>query len=44
MNNYTKDGIDIVRNVTKRKCDMVFKQGYDDNKIIDYVDKNDFMV
>lgn len=41
MNNYTKDSIDTVRNVTKRKCNMVFDRGYDDNKIIDYVDKNE---
>lgn len=40
MNKYTKDSIDTVRNVLKRKCNMVFDRGYDDNKIIDYVDKN----
>ena len=41
MNKYTKDSIDTVRNVVKRKCNMVFDRGYDDNKIIDYVDKNE---
>ncbi len=40
MNKYTKDSIDTVRNVVKRKCNMVFDRGYDDNKIIDYIDKN----
>ena len=41
MNNYTKISIDTVRNATKRKCNMIFDRGYDDNKIIDYVDKNE---
>ena len=41
MNKYTKDSIDTVRNVVKRKCNMIFDRGYDDNKIIDYVDKNE---
>ena len=40
MNKYTTDSIDVVRNVTKRKCNMIFDRGYDDNKIIDYIDKN----
>lgn len=40
MNKYTTDSIDKVRNVLKRKCNMIFDRGYDDNKIIDYVDKN----
>ena len=39
-NKYTFESIDTVRNVLKRKCNMVFDRGYDDNKIIDYVDKN----
>lgn len=39
-NKYTFESIDAVRNVLKRKCNMVFDRGYDDNKIIDYVDKN----
>ena len=41
MNKYTKDSIDTVRNVVKRKCNMIFDLGYDDNKIIDYVDRNE---
>ena len=40
MNKYTTDSIDTVRNVLKRKCNMIFDRGYDDNKIIDYIDKN----
>lgn len=40
MNKYTTDSIDVVRNVLKRKCNMIFDRGYDDNKIIDYIDKN----
>ena len=40
MNKYTTDSIDTVINVLKRKCNMVFDRGYDDNKIIDYVDKS----
>lgn len=40
MNKYTNDSIDTVRNALKRKCNMVFDRGYDDNKIIDYIDKN----
>lgn len=40
MNKYTTDSIDAVRNVLKRKCNMIFDRGYDDNKIIDYIDKN----
>lgn len=40
MNHYTNDSIDTVRNVLNRKCNMIFDRGYDDNKIIDYVDKN----
>jgi len=39
-NKYTFESIDAVRNVLKRKCNMVFDRGYDDNKIIDYVDNN----
>ena len=41
MNKYTTDSIDTVINVLKRKCNMVFDRGYDDNKIIDYVDKSE---
>ena len=40
MNKYTNDSIDAIRNVLKRKCNMIFDRGYDDNKIIDYIDKN----
>ena len=39
MNKYTNDSIDAVREVLKRKCNMIFDRGYDDNKIIDYIDK-----
>ena len=39
-NKYTMDSIDTVINVLNRKCNMVFDRGYDDNKIIDYVDKS----
>lgn len=39
-NKYTMESIDTVRNVLNRKCNMVFDRGYDDNKIIDYVDNN----
>jgi len=44
MNEYTKESIDTVRKVLKRKCNMVFDRGYDDNKIIDYVSKSDNIV
>lgn len=45
-NKYTMDSIDTVINVLNRKCNMVFDRGYDDNKIIDYVDKslNNFVI
>ena len=43
-NEYTKDSIDTVRKVFKRKCNMVFDRGYDDNKTIDYVSKTDNIV
>lgn len=39
-NKYTFDSIDTVRNILNRKSNMVFDRGYDDNKLIDYVDKN----
>ena len=39
-NKYTINSIDTVRNFLNRKCNMVFDRGYDDNKIIDYVDKS----
>lgn len=40
MNNYTFESIDKVRTVLNRKCNMVFDRGYDDVKVIEYVDKN----
>ena len=40
MNKYTNESIETVRNILKRKCNMIFDRGYDDNKIIDLVDKN----
>lgn len=45
-NKYTKDSIDKVISILQRKCNMVFDRGYDDNKIIDYVDKsnNNFVI
>lgn len=39
-NKYTIESIDTVRRVLKRKCNMIFDRGYDDNKLIDYIDKN----
>ena len=45
MNNYTIESIDTVIKVLNKKCNMVFDRGYDDNKIIDYVDKtNNYFV
>ena len=41
MNKYTNESIETVRNILKRKCNMIFDRGYDDNKIIDLVDKNE---
>ena len=41
MNKYTNDSIDAVWKVLKRKSNMIFDRGYDDNKIIDYVDKTE---
>ena len=41
MNHYTKESIQRVIDVLKRKCNMVFDRGYDDNKIIEYVDQSD---
>lgn len=39
-NKYTIESIDTVRRILKRKCNMIFDRGYDDNKLIDYIDKN----
>ena len=41
MNEYTKQSIQKVRNVVNRKCNMIFDRGYDDNKLIDFIDKNE---
>lgn len=38
-NNYTYESIDVVRKILQRKCNMIFDRGYDDKKLIDYVDK-----
>ena len=40
MNRYTMESIQTVINVLNRKCNMIFDRGYDDNKIIDYVDQS----
>ena len=40
MNEYTLESINAVKKVLNRKSNMVFDRGYDDNKIIDYVDSN----
>jgi len=39
-NQYTKESIDKVKETFNRKCNMIFDRGYDDNKIIEYVDNN----
>ena len=39
-NQYTMESIDTVTSVLNRKCNMIFDRGYDDNKIIDYVDQS----
>ena len=39
-NRYTFESIDTVRKVLNKKCNMIFDRGYDDNKIIDYIDTN----
>lgn len=45
-NKYTMESIDTVIDVLKRKSNMVFDRGYDDNKIIEYADKsgNNFVI
>ena len=40
-NKYTKESIDTAIKVLKRKSNMVFDRGYDDNKIIDYVEESE---
>lgn len=39
-NKYTIESINAVINVLNRRCNMVFDRGYDDNKIIDYVEQS----
>jgi len=39
-NQYTMESIDMVINVLNRKCNMIFDRGYDDSKIINYVDQS----
>lgn len=39
-NKYTIESIDAVIHLLKRKCNMIFDRGYDNNKIIDYVDQS----
>lgn len=39
-NKYTIESIQTVIKVLSRKCNMIFDRGYDDNKIIDYVDNS----
>lgn len=39
-NKYTMESIDKVISVFNRRINMIFDRGYDDNKIIDYVDKS----
>ena len=39
-NKYTIDSIDTVMRVLNRRCNMIFDRGYDDNKIIDYIDRS----
>ena len=41
MNEYTKQSIEKVRVVVNRKCNMIFDRGYDDNKLIDFIDRNE---
>ena len=43
---YTIESIKRVISLLQRKCNMVFDRGYDDNKIIDFVDKskNNFVI
>ena len=45
-NEYTFESIDKVISVLNRKSNMVFDRGYDDNKIINYIDetKNFFVI
>lgn len=44
MNDYTFKSIDAAKKVLSRKFTGVFDRGYDDNKIIDYMDDNYFVI
>ena len=44
MNDYTLKSIDAVKSALKRKFTGVFDRGYDDNKIIDYMGDNYFVI
>ena len=39
-NKYTLESIDTTNKVLDRKSNMIFDRGYDDNKIIDYIDES----
>ena len=44
MNDYTFKSIEAAKKVLNRKFTGVFDRGYDDNKIIDYMDDNYFVI
>lgn len=44
MNDYTFKSIEAAKKVLNRKFIVVFYRGYDDNKIIDYMDDNYFVI
>ena len=44
MNDYTFKSIEAAKKVLNRKFIGVFDRGYDDNKIIDYMDNNYFVI
>ena len=44
MNDYTFKSIETAKKVLNRKFSGVFDRGYDDNKIIDYMDDNYFVI
>ncbi len=45
-NKYTIDSIETVIRVLRRKSNMIFDRGYDDNKLINYIDEsgNNFVI
>ena len=45
-NKYTIDSIDTAMKVLNRKSNMIFDRGYDDNKLIEYIDQsgNNFVI